>query len=277
MIKNTLNLIVTALMTIFLLACGSSGEKGTVIISTEHGEIHIKLYDETPQHKENFLKLAKEGFYNELLFHRVIENFMIQGGDPDSKGATADKTLGNGGPGYELPPEFVEKYFHKRGALAAARLGDDMNPEKKSSGSQFYIVHGKKFTKEELEQMSEQKTMQKLQTLQREFISKPENSWYMQLDFERLQEHNMDSLRMVGEQLQKKFEAEYPNPEPYIFSPEQINAYTTEGGAPFLDGEYTIFGEVIKGMEIVDKIAAEAVAPGDRPVKDIIMKVSIVE
>jgi cyclophilin family peptidyl-prolyl cis-trans isomerase len=167
--------------------CGPSAEKGTVIITTEHGEIHLKLYDETPQHRDNFLKLAKEGFYDGLLFHRIIDGFMIQGGDPDSKDATPEKVLGNGGPGYELPAEIVPGKFHKRGALAAARLGDDMNPEKKSSGSQFYIVHGKTFSKEEMDQMKEQKGYQKIQQLQRDFINRPENSWYTQLDFEGLQ------------------------------------------------------------------------------------------
>lgn len=263
---------------VFLIpGCGPSAEKGTVIITTEHGEIHLKLYDETPQHRDNFLKLAKEGFYDGLLFHRIIDGFMIQGGDPDSKDAGPEKVLGNGGPGYELPAEIVPGKFHKRGALAAARLGDDMNPEKKSSGSQFYIVHGKTFSKEEMDQMKEQKGYQKLQQLQREFISRPENSWYMQLDFEGLQKRNPDSLKQVGEALQKKFEAEFPTPPTFEFTPEQLEAYTTVGGAPFLDGEYTVFGEVIKGMEVVDKIAKEAKDQADRPTKNISFTVKIVE
>jgi cyclophilin family peptidyl-prolyl cis-trans isomerase len=277
MIRNTLLTLVSVCLMLWVSACGNGAEKGTVIISTEHGEIHIKLYDETPQHRDNFIKLAKEGFYDGLLFHRVIQGFMIQGGDPDSKEATAEKMLGNGGPGYELPAEIVEGKFHKRGALAAARLGDDMNPEKKSSGSQFYIVHGKTFTKEEMAQMKENKVMQKLQALQRSFINRPENSWYMQLDFEGLQQRNPDSLRKVSEELQKKFEAEFPTPPTFEFTPEQMEIYTTIGGAPFLDAEYTVFGEVIKGMEVVDKIAAEPVGTADRPNKNISFTVKIVE
>lgn len=269
--------IAVLLLVLVVPGCGPSAEKGTVIISTEHGEIHIRLYDETPQHRDNFIKLAKEGFYDGLLFHRVIEGFMIQGGDPDSKTAAAGAPLGNGGPGYDIPAEIIPGKFHKRGALAAARLGDDVNPERKSSGSQFYIVQGKKFTQDEMKEMAQQKAMQQLQGLQREFINRPENVWYTQLDFEGLQKRNPDSLRMVGEALQKKFEAEYPTPPSFEFSPEQLKLYTEEGGAPFLDGEYTVFGEVIKGMEVVDKIAAEAKDQSDRPTKNISFTVKIVE
>lgn len=277
MLLKSLQLFALGFLFLLSQSCGSSAEKGTVIITTEHGEIHLKLYDETPQHRDNFLKLIREGYYDDLLFHRVIQGFMIQGGDPDSKNATAEKALGNGGPGYEIPAEILPNKFHKKGALAAARLGNDMNPEKKSSGSQFYIVQGKTFTPEELNQMKEQKSMQKLQELQRAYINRPENSWYMQLDFEGLQTRNPDSLRKVSEELQKKFEAEYPAPPVYEFNPEQLKIYTTEGGAPFLDGEYTVFGEVIKGMDVVDKIAAEPVGTADRPNKNITFKIHIVE
>jgi cyclophilin family peptidyl-prolyl cis-trans isomerase len=277
MIRNSLFSFILLFLTIWIAGCGNAPEKGTVIISTEHGEIHIKLYDETPKHRDNFIKLAKAGFYDGLLFHRVIQGFMIQGGDPDSKNAPADKMLGNGGPGYDQPAEIVAGKFHKRGALAAARLGDEMNPEKKSSGSQFYIVHGKTFTKEEMAELRGNKEMQKLQALQREFINRPENIWYMELDFEGLQKRNPDSLKKVSEGLQKKFEAEFPTPPTFEFTPEQIEIYTTVGGAPFLDGDYTVFGEVIKGMEVVDKIAAEPIGNADRPNKNISFTVKIVE
>ena len=275
--QNILFSVFALLLGIGIVSCGSSGEKGTVVIETEMGEIHIRLYDETPKHKENFLKLAREGYYNDLLFHRVIEGFMLQGGDPDSKGATAEKVLGNGGPGYELEAEILPQFYHKRGALAAARLGDEMNPDRKSSGSQFYVVQGKAFSQEEMKQMAEQKGLQQMQKLQRDFINRPENSWYMQLDFERLQKENMDSLQMVGQQMQAKFDAEFGKPEPYSFNETQMKAYTTEGGAPFLDGEYTVFGEVISGMDVVDKIAAVEKGESDRPKLDIKMKVRVIE
>lgn len=275
--QNILYSVFALLLGLSIVSCNSSGEKGTVVIETEMGEIHIRLYDETPKHKENFLKLAREGFYNDLLFHRVIEGFMVQGGDPDSKNATAEKMLGNGGPGYQIEAEILPQFYHKRGALAAARLGDEMNPERQSSGSQFYIVQGKTFSAEDMKQMAEQKGLQQMQRLQREFINRPENSWYMQLDFERLQKENMDSLQMVGQQMQAKFDAEYGKPTPYTFNDVQMKAYTTEGGAPFLDGEYTVFGEVISGMDVVDKIAAVEKGEADRPKKDIKMKVRVIE
>ena len=134
-------------------ACGQSGKNDQLVtITTEYGEIVAILYDETPLHKENFIKLAKEGFFNDVLFHRVIQGFMIQGGDPDSRNAPADKQLGNGGPGYTIPAEINPKFFHERGALSAARLGDNINPKRESSGSQFYIVQGTVFKDEDLNQ-----------------------------------------------------------------------------------------------------------------------------
>jgi len=133
-------------------------------IKTTEGDIIIRLYDETPKHRDNFLKLAKEGYFNGTLFHRVIKDFMIQGGDPDSKNAPKGKMLGTGGPDYTIPAEFVyPQYFHKRGALSAARTGDEVNPEKESSGSQFYIVWGKTFKPAELKQMEHQMAMQQEQ------------------------------------------------------------------------------------------------------------------
>ncbi len=183
-----------------------------VSIETNYGKIIVKLYNETPVHRDNFLKLVKDGFYDGLLFHRVIKNFMIQGGDPDSKNAKPGTFLGDGSPGYDLPAEIIPKYFHKHGALAAARLGDAQNPTRRSSGSQFYIVEGKKYTKEQLEAF--------------------EKSFYTKL------------------------------------SEPQIKAYTTVGGTPNLDAQYTVFGEVVKGMEVVLKIASVKKDKNDRPVKD---------
>jgi peptidyl-prolyl cis-trans isomerase B (cyclophilin B) len=187
-----------------------------VTISTTKGDIKVKLYDDVPKHSDNFYKLAKEGFYNGTLFHRVIPQFMIQGGDPTSKTAKPGQMLGNGDNGYRVPAEFNTKYFHKRGALAAAR---DNNPQKESSGCQFYIVQGKKFTNDELNTIEKRKNI--------------------------------------------------------TFSAEQRKAYTTEGGTPHLDGEYTVYGEVIEGMEVVDAIAAVPRDKSDRPEQDISMTMKV--
>lgn len=184
-----------------------------VLLKTSMGDITIALYDETPLHKENFIKLVNDKYYDGVLFHRIIQNFMIQTGDPESKNAKAGQMLGNGGPGYTIPAEFVPTCYHKRGAVAAARMGDNVNPKKESSGSQFYIVDGQVFSTSMLNRV----------------------------------------IQMTNK----------------TFSQEQINAYTSIGGAPHLDGDYTVFGEVISGMEVVDKIAAQAKDGRDRPVQDI--------
>ena len=184
-----------------------------VLIKTSEGDITIALYDNTPKHKENFLKLVKDGFYNGVLFHRIIQGFMIQTGDPESKGAPAGKMLGNGGPGYTIPAEFKPENYHKRGAVAAARQGDQVNPTKASSGSQFYIVDGKPF--------------------------------------------NANMMAQISYQYGK------------AFTDEQRKIYETIGGAPFLDGDYTVFGEVVEGMDVVDKIAAKPKDRYDRPTADV--------
>lgn len=197
-------------------------EKTTmVIISTDLGEMKAVLYNETPLHKENFIKLAKEGYFDGCLFHRVINGFMIQGGDPDSKTAKPGQMLGQGGPGYTIPAEFKQELIHKKGALAAARMADQVNPQKASSGSQFYIAQGKSYTENEL---------------------------------------NMLSSRMGK-----------------AFNKQQMEAYTTIGGVPFLDYEYTVFGEVVEGLEVIDKIAAVEKDRRDRPVQDIKMTIKVVE
>lgn len=192
-----------------------------VKISTQYGDMIIKLYNGTPLHRDNFIKLVQEGFYDSLLFHRVINGFMIQGGDPQSKNAMPGQMLGNGGPGYTIPAEFRKEYFHKKGALAAAREGDQVNPEKRSSGSQFYIVQGRTFTNMQLNQM-EQQMMRRI-------------PW------------------------------------------EQKEVYMKVGGTPHLDGNYTVFGEVISGMEVIDKIAAVKTDRNNRPVEDVRMTITLLD
>ena len=192
-----------------------------VKIETDYGSMKVQLFNETPRHRDNFLELVRKGTYDGLLFHRVIRNFMIQGGDPDSKNAKPNQPLGAGNLGYTVPAEFNASLFHRKGALAAARQGDQVNPKKASSASQFYIVQG--------------------------------NVW------------NESNLQMMERQMGKKF------------SDQQRRVYTTVGGTPHLDGEYTVFGQVVEGLEVIDKIAAVQCGPGDRPLKDIKMKITIIE
>ncbi len=189
-----------------------------VLISTNLGDIKIKLYEETPQHKANFIKIIKDGVIDSTLFHRVIAEFMIQGGDPNSKNAQPGQPLGMGSLNYRVPSEFNKNLFHKRGALAAAR---DNNPAKASSSCQFYIVQGKKYTKQELTTLA----------------ARTGNSW----------------------------------------TEEQLKTYEEVGGTPFLDMNYTVFGEVVSGMEVVDKIATLPKDGNDRPTNDVRMRISVIE
>ncbi len=188
-----------------------------VEIQTDYGSMVVELYDETPKHRDNFIKLVEEGFYNDLLFHRVINGFMIQGGDPNSKNPSPTQQLGAGGPGYQIDAEFSTDFIHTKGALAAARQGDAVNPERKSSGSQFYIVQGKPLTEQEVTGMERRTGMS--------------------------------------------------------YSEDQKNALMTHGGTPFLDGQYTVFGHVVTGLEVIDKIAEVETQPGDRPKVDVKMKI----
>lgn len=242
-----------------------------VKISTPKGDIRVRLYDETPQHRDNFVKLVNEGFYNGTLFHRVIKDFMIQGGDPDSIGAPAGKMLGTGGPGYNVPAEIVyPQLFHKRGALAAARQSDEVNPERESSGSQFYLVYGKVYTPQELKQMEKQMSMQQEQSIFNKLVQQ-NRAQILELRKAR----NQAGLQELQDQLiteTKKQMKELPAPK---FTPEQQEAYTTIGGTPFLDNQYTVFGEVESGMEVVAEIQQCATLSADRPKEDISMTMTI--
>ena len=195
--------------------------KCLVRIETPYGDMIAELFDDTPKHRDNFTKLADDGFYNDLLFHRVINGFMIQGGDPNSKDAAANARLGVGGPGYEIDAEINPNHVHGKGALAAARKGDAVNPMRKSSGSQFYIVQGKTLNDQEIQRMEMTTGMR--------------------------------------------------------YTPEQKETYKSEGGTPFLDNNYTVFGQVVEGIEIVDKIANQATGAADRPQENIWMKVSVIK
>ena len=242
-------------------------------IKTSEGTIRVRLYGDTPAHRDNFAKLAREGYYDGVLFHRVISDFMIQTGDPDSKDAPKGKMLGSGGPDYQIDAEIVyPAHFHKRGALAAARQADQVNPERRSSGSQFYIVTGKTYNEPTLEMMEERMNEQKKQQVFESLVA-PRRKDVMK-------------MRMAGDtagltQLQNELvaltEAEVAK-NPVKFTPEQIGAYSTVGGAPHLDGQYTVFGEVVKGMDVVDKIECVETGRADRPVADVkVISMKIVE
>ena len=241
--------------------------KTRVRIKTSMGDIVVRLYDETPKHRDNFAKLAKEGYFDGTLFHRVIRDFMIQGGDPDSKGAPAGKNLGTGGPDYTIPAEFVfPKLYHKRGALSAARTGDEVNPNRESSGSQFYIVWGKTYKPAELKQMERQLAMQQEQAVFNQLVA-DNKAKIMELRRNRdragLQELQDDLIAST-----KAICAEKGLPK---FTDEQVESYTTVGGTPFLDNQYTVFGEVEEGLEIVGKIQEVETGRNDRPKDDVVM------
>ena len=244
-----------------------------VRIRTTEGDIVVRLYDETPKHRDNFIKLVKEEFFNGTLFHRVIKDFMIQGGDPDSKNAPQGKRLGTGGPGYTIPAEFVyPKYFHKRGALSAARLADQVNPERESSGSQFYIVWGKVYKPQELKQMERQMEMQQEQAIFNQLAQAHREDI---LNFRRNRDRaGLQQLQdQLVEETQKKSEV-IGAPK---FTDEQVKAYTTVGGTPFLDNQYTVFGEVEDGLDVVEKIQNAETLRDDRPKNDVSMTMEIIE
>ena len=242
-----------------------------VKISTALGDIIVRLYDETPAHRDNFLKLAREGFYDGTLFHRVIKDFMIQGGDPQSKGAPAGKALGSGDAGYTLPAEFDPALFHKRGALSAARLGDEVNPERRSSGCQFYIVWGKKYSQGEMGQMARQMEMQAQQQVFDALVQQHRDE-IMQLRRNR----DRDGLMALQEKLIAQTEEKVRKEGLGKMSDAAKEVYTTVGGTPFLDGQYTVFGEVVSGLSVVDDIQQAATDGRDRPLSDIPMTVIVI-
>lgn len=251
-----------------------ANEKETkVVFETTLGNIVVKLYNETPKHRDNFLKVVNDSVYNGVLFHRVIKDFMIQTGDPSSKTAAAGQQLGSGDLGYTVEAEFVyPQYFHKKGALAAARTGDAVNPERRSSASQFYIVTGKSYSPQQVEMMEQRMGDQKKEDIFSGLVRE-------RVDSIRNMQAAGDSLGL--EELQNELialtEAEYAK-NPLKFTPAQVEAYTTVGGTPHLDGQYTVFGEVVEGMDVVDKIQQAVTDQADRPVDDIkIISAKVVE
>lgn len=250
-------------------------EKETVLkIETSLGDIKVKLYNETPKHRDNFIKLAEDGTYNGTLFHRVIKDFMVQAGDPESKNAPKGKMLGSGDVGYTVPAEFVyPKYFHKKGALSAARQGDNVNPKKESSGCQFYIVTGKVFNDSTLLGMESQMNENKINVIFNTLAQK-----HMKEIYKMRKANDENGLYDLQEKLFAEAQEMAAKQPEFHFTPEQIEAYTTVGGTPHLDGEYTVFGEVVKGLDIVDKIQQVKTDRSDRPEEDVkITKVTILD
>lgn len=274
----------TALLASAVSGCGASSaskndinmiEKNAndviVNIETTEGNIKAVLFGDTPKHKDNFIKLAKEGYYNGLLFHRVINDFMVQAGDPNSKDAPAGKRLGEGGPGYTVEAEIeYPKHFHRRGALAAARQSDVVNPERRSSGSQFYIVTGKAYSMDNLTQMEEQIVNMRKESIFRRLVKERQDTIRSMSE----RQDNAGLHKLEGE-LIAMTEAEYDK-NPAGMTAEQRKAYTTVGGTPHLDGQYTVFGQVLEGMDVIDRIQKAETDSADRPRKDVrIIKVTV--
>ncbi|MFC2125411.1 peptidylprolyl isomerase [Bacteroidota bacterium] len=264
----------------FLNGCSnktSGGDKKdyVVTIKTKFGDMVVILYEETPKHKDNFIKLAEEGFYDGLLFHRIIKDFMIQGGDPESRDADPKKRLGGSGPGYQIPAEFNPNLIHKKGALAAARIGDNVNPEKESSGSQFYIVKGKVYTEKELRDA--RIDFAQLNHYFRLLVGKEEYKTLREKIIELQQNREFDKYQQLiinsKDDIEKEYEVELDLP----LTDHQLEAYTSIGGTPHLDGGYTVFGLVISGIDVIDKIAEIETGEADRPVEDVIMTVEVDE
>lgn len=235
-----------------------------VLLKTTLGDITILLYGDTPRHRDNFVKLVREGHYDGVLFHRVINDFMVQTGDPSSKDAPKGKHLGGGDVPYELDAEFLfPTHYHHRGAIAAARQGDNVNPQKKSSGSQFYIVTGKKFTAGQLDNMERQAPMRHKQEVFDSLTAQHRDS-IMTLRRNR----DQAGLQALQEQLVAETD-KLTAGDSVIYTPEMRETYMNEGGTPHLDGSYTVFGRVISGMDVVDKIQKAETDGNDRPLEDI--------
>jgi len=275
-----------------------SAKTALVLIETDHGPIKIRLFNQTPMHRDMFLTLAQNGFYDSLLFHRVIDGFMIQGGDPDSRHAKPGKLLGDGDvvkwkkyefntwffpfpflylPYYDwIMPEINKDIFHKRGVLAAARESDDKNPLKKSSACQFYITQGRGPLSDRDLQLYEYRINKALRNRLKDSVLMLAANNKMKLKYEGFKkEKKNDSLMLIEKRLDSLINPVYEKTPRYTFSAEQINVYKKIGGTPHLDGNYTVYGEVIYGMEVVDSIAKAGTDKNDRPLTDIPMKVTI--
>ncbi len=281
--------IIFVVLLLFLVSCTKEYTQSIVLIQTRLGDIKVRLYNETPIHRDNFLKLVKDGTIDSTLFHRVIKDFMIQGGDPDSKYADTGQVLGEGGPGYTLPAEInFPKYFHKRGALAAAREGDKVNPKKRSSGSQFYIVQGEILSDNDLIKIEN-----KIRESNKRSIFNNVLMVYNDSLNELQRSGDESSMVNMQQRIMAEVNQKYSQVPEFSFPDSIKDIYMSIGGTPHLDGNYTVFGEVIEdktlwekfrsllgkkyGMEVVDAIANELTDGRNRPLKDIRMHVKILK
>ncbi len=266
-----INILFLLILMLQVSGCAQKQEK--ILIKTTYGNIKIKLYDDTPLHRDNFIKLVSSGYYDGLLFHRVINEFMIQGGDPNSRDALLDAQLGNGDPGYKINAEIIyPKHFHKKGALAAARQGDQANPQKKSSGSQFYIVQGKVFTSEELDQLEKVVADQQRQTIMMKYMNQHRET------FIRLQQAGDNAgIQELMDKLLAESTPEIEALKPFKIPEEHRAVYTSIGGTPALDNEYTVFGEVEEGLDVIDAIATLETNDAARPLKNVTMSIMVIK
>jgi peptidylprolyl isomerase len=264
---NKVTIIFAIAISFLFFSCKSQPKETEVIIKTDLGNITVRLYNGTPKHRDNFLKLIKNGFYKERIFHRVIKDFMVQGGDetlPDN----ITNSLIKGSYNYTIPAEISSKYYHKRGALAAARMGDDVNPNQESSSTQFYIVQGEKYTEDKLKAVEDyiNKSLYKKNVFK--FYKEEEAKYFTKdsiIDYVKVQTIAKEKARKIYET------------SPFHYAPEQINTYVAQGGAPHLDMNYTVFGEVTEGMDVIDKIASVQTGEADRPLQDIKFSIEIKE
>ena len=229
----------------------SQNERPRVVIETDSGNITVELYNETPLHRDNFLKLAQSGFYNGVSFHRVIEDFMVQGGNPSTKENAESK---DDGPGYTIPAEFNSSFIHKKGALCAARQGDNVNPKRESSGSQFYLVQGKVYEDKDLNMFEDRINQDMRNQVMQAFFAAPENKEYLARIKASQQERNQEEMKAVLDEVNPMVDARMEDKR-FKYTPEQREVYATVGGTPHLDMQYTIFGEVVEGLEVIDRIA----------------------
>ena len=264
-IKNLLGLIV--IMFITFISCKPQNNKETiVVITTDYGIIKLKLYNETPRHRDNFVNLIKKGYFTDKIFHRVIKDFMIQGGSASS--TPSANTVPENTITYTIPAEFNSTLFHKKGALAAARKSDMVNPNRESTAAQFYIVQGEVFTSDKLNQIQESINVQQAQSLARK------------LYLEKLKEVQLKKIPYKDNEIVKEAIAKAQDESaktPFKFTQDQIKTYTTIGGTPHLDGSYTVFGEVIEGLTVVDKIANVKTLPGDKPEGEVKFSIKILD
>lgn len=278
----SLNNIFIAISLSLVAACGSTKEtskedvqtenENQYLIETSFGDMVIELYDETPLHRDNFKKLVADSFYNGTLFHRCISSFMIQGGDPTSINAKPGQQLGAGNIEYTIPAEFNEKFIHKKGALAAARQGDQVNPAKASSGCQFYIVQGSKVGGDQLKSLLKRKEAMAKRAIGPKVVNDPKNA-KLKADFFRVRSNGpKDSIEYYGNQIQLLIDELYQGND-FEYSPEQIALYDSIGGTPALDMDYTVFGEVVKGLDIIDSIASQKTDKANRPLSDVKMTI----